>query len=280
LNPDTRRSLLTFLLLSLLATVLIGVGLPRLNLGPGLPLPAFEQGVVSVPVTEAAPVGMPVPAFAGIVLLFLLAAFLILAIVLAARGVRWKALLALVRSVLWKVALVAAILMLIVLLLPKSAPPSPVEEPLPPPKPLATAPLGAPPAALIWIVGICFVAGLAVLAVRLAVTRERVVAVGWQGEAEKARQALLAGEDMGEVIVRCYQRMSEALIEERQIEREPFMTTGEFETVLTAKGVPCGPVHQLTQLFDSVRYGRLPPQPGDEQRALQCLEAIVQHNRS
>ncbi|HUX20955.1 MAG TPA: DUF4129 domain-containing protein, partial [Spirochaetia bacterium] len=78
---------------------------------------------------------------------------------------------------------------------------------------------------------------------------------------------------------RCYQRMGNALRRERQIEREAFMTAGEFEALLGAEGVPLGPVHELTRLFEAARYGDLRPTEGDERRAIEALGAIVDHCR-
>jgi hypothetical protein len=72
--------------------------------------------------------------------------------------------------------------------------------------------------------------------------------------------------------------MSLALQQEQKIEREAFMTTGEFERLLTARGVPGDPVHQLTQLFEAVRYGRWQPNSIDERRALHCLDAILEYS--
>jgi hypothetical protein len=44
------------------------------------------------------------------------------------------------------------------------------------------------------------------------------------------------------------------------------MTTGEFENLLETAGLPHDPIHQLTQLFDAVRYGNWKPNPADEQK--------------
>jgi hypothetical protein len=98
-------------------------------------------------------------------------------------------------------------------------------------------------------------------------------------EAEKARQALITGVDLKDVILHCYQQMSLAMKQEQGIEREDFMTTGEFETVLEAVGIPHEPIHQLTRLFEAVRYGNWQPNAVDEQKAIQCLEAIIVHSR-
>jgi hypothetical protein len=58
------------------------------------------------------------------------------------------------------------------------------------------------------------------------------------------------------------------------------MTTGEFENVLETAGIPHDPIHQLTRLFEAVRYGNWQPNLADEQTALQCLEAIMLSSRT
>jgi hypothetical protein len=73
--------------------------------------------------------------------------------------------------------------------------------------------------------------------------------------------------------------MSLALAQEQRIERKDFMTTREFEHLLETAGVPYDPIHQLTQLFEAVRYGNWQPNPVDEQKAIQCLQAIMLYCR-
>jgi hypothetical protein len=58
------------------------------------------------------------------------------------------------------------------------------------------------------------------------------------------------------------------------------MTTGDFETLLKDAGIPHEPIHQLTGLFDAVRYGNWQPNSVDEQKAIQCMEAIMVHSRN
>ncbi|MFT3894435.1 MAG: DUF4129 domain-containing protein [Anaerolineales bacterium] len=99
-------------------------------------------------------------------------------------------------------------------------------------------------------------------------------------EAEKARQAIMTGMDFKDVIITCYRQMSMALKQEQGIERKEFMTTGEFEHLLQSAGVPYEPIHQLTQLFDAVRYGNWQPNATDEQVALRSFESIMEYSRS
>jgi hypothetical protein len=98
-------------------------------------------------------------------------------------------------------------------------------------------------------------------------------------EAENALQSLRTGQDLKNVIVKCYRQMSLALEKEQGIERKDSMTTREFENLLETAGVPHDPIHQLTQLFEAVRYGHWQPNPIDERKAIHCLEAIILFSR-
>jgi hypothetical protein len=48
---------------------------------------------------------------------------------------------------------------------------------------------------------------------------------------------------------------------------------------LEAAGLPHDPIHQLTQLFEAVRYGNWQPHLLDEQKAINCLEDIMFYSR-
>jgi hypothetical protein len=99
-------------------------------------------------------------------------------------------------------------------------------------------------------------------------------------EAEEAIQSLYAGKDLRETIIRCYRDMSLVLDQERGIKRDSAMTTHEFETLLRDKALPGAAIHELTHLFEEVRYGNNPPNDGDESRAISSLSAIVDALRS
>ena len=53
------------------------------------------------------------------------------------------------------------------------------------------------------------------------------------------------------------------------------MTPHEFERILQERGLPRGPVHDLTQLFEQVRYGGYNPGRQEERVAVSSLSAIV-----
>jgi hypothetical protein len=88
----------------------------------------------------------------------------------------------------------------------------------------------------------------------------------------------MAGSDLKDVIIKCYQQMSLALESERGLEREVYMTTTEFEKLLETAGIPYEPIHQLTQLFEAVRYGNWQPNHVDEQEAIRCLKTIMSYS--
>lgn len=98
-------------------------------------------------------------------------------------------------------------------------------------------------------------------------------------EAQQALDSIRAGDDVRDVIIRCYLAMSEVLEKERRISRQSFMTPREFEHVLAEKGLPRAPVRQLTGLFEKVRYGGEKPARREEDLAVLSLSEIVQHCR-
>ena len=96
-----------------------------------------------------------------------------------------------------------------------------------------------------------------------------------QNEAQAALDEIEAGGDLRDVIMRAYLQMIQALKKLRNIHRDQHMTPHEFESYLAARGLPREPVHQLTQLFEQVRYGGITPGRADERAAVASLSAIV-----
>ncbi len=94
-------------------------------------------------------------------------------------------------------------------------------------------------------------------------------------EAKVALDTLQAGEDLRDVIQRCYFQMARILREQRGIQRKQAMTPREFEQSLIGLGFPGEPIRQLTQLFEAVRYGAKELGEKSELKAISCLDAIV-----
>lgn len=78
-----------------------------------------------------------------------------------------------------------------------------------------------------------------------------------------------------DIIIRCYAEMSLALQTEKGIQRAKEMTTLEFEQVLIKGGFPARPVHDLTRLFEQVRYGHRELGEMEKQKAVESLGAII-----
>lgn len=276
----TKRKILILLGTAILITMILSANLPRLEFQPGMPFPRLQQGqLVAMPVEEDQYISISARKF----ILVLIALILTVATLYSAyrlfRGADWKLISDFLRYVLIISASIGCIVFLI-MLIPGSTGSTPVEVPIPTSKPEATSPPGSAPPALIWLVGI----GLLVISV-LAVMwmfppARRASSIDLVGlEAERARWALQTGMNLKDVIIHCYLQMSLALKQERGIEREDFMTTGEFERLLVSAGIPHDPIHQLTRLFDAVRYGHWQPNAADEQTAIRCLEAIMVYSR-
>lgn len=94
-------------------------------------------------------------------------------------------------------------------------------------------------------------------------------------QAQAALDALYAGEDVRDVVLRCYFEMTRVLDENQGLRRAETMTPREFAARLTAWGLPAEPVHTLTRLFEEARYGSRLTDDTAVQRAITSLERIV-----
>jgi predicted permease len=95
------------------------------------------------------------------------------------------------------------------------------------------------------------------------------------GEVQTALDDLQSGGDLRNVIIRCYNDMVTALREMRGVHRNSALTPREFEDILHSMGFPMEPVHQLTRLFETVRYGHKSVTRREELIAQDSLMAIL-----
>ncbi|MFP4345212.1 MAG: DUF4129 domain-containing protein [Anaerolineales bacterium] len=95
-------------------------------------------------------------------------------------------------------------------------------------------------------------------------------------EAATAVAELRAGADVRDTVTRCYVRMMEEVERAKGLRRERTLTAREFEAYLESRGLPAGPVRDLTRLFEQVRYGFTSPGEEQAQRAIDSLTAIVE----
>lgn len=277
---DLKRKTLTFLLMAVILTALIASALPQLELKPGISLPTPEVGAGTVPQNQVTTASVSINTYFKAVFEIVLVLVIAYVSYKLLKGVAWKEILAPTLFIAMLIALVLIVLFFMAGVQIKSEAFAP--EILPSDLNIPSQPLGPLPPGLIWFVWI----GLAVLVILLGIWLIRRTpkyihpSDPLQLEAERALQALRTGAHLNNVIVRCYMQMSQALQEEQEIELEQAMTAREFELLLEAKGIPYAPVHQLTQLFEAARYGFRQPGPDDEQKAFECLNAIVQFCRT
>ena len=281
MTGNIKRKILGLLGLIILITMMIAASLSQLELQPGIPPPVLQNGqVVAAPIDEHQFLAVSVNKFILILIALLFVGTMLYSMYKLLRGADRKSILNVLRSVLM-VSVALSFLIFLIMLLPASGDaPTEIPVPTPAPKPVVTAPLGSVPPLLLWLVGIGLLAVSVWVGVWIFMSSRQpspIDVVGW--EAEKAWRALKTGLDLKDVIMKCYLQMSLALKKDQGIEREDFMTTGEFENLLEASGVPHEPIHQLTRLFNAVRYGNWQPNPVDEQNAIQCLEAIMVYSR-
>jgi hypothetical protein len=281
MTGNTRRK--TFLLLGvvMLITMMMAANLPQLEFQPGMPLPRLESGqVVAAPIEEEPAVSISAPTFILVFIGLILTVATLYSMVQLFRAGDWKFISDVLRPLVI-ISVVVGGLVFLFTLFPGSDSYTPMVLPVSTPRPVVTSPLGSAPPSLLWPVGIAlFVISVLVL-VWIFTSSRQASAMDLVGlEAEKARQALKTGMHLKDVIIHCYVQMSLALKQEQGIERKDFMTTGEFENLLETVGVPHEAIHQLTRLFDAVRYGNWQPNPVDEQMAIQCLEAIMLYSRA
>lgn len=280
MTGSTKQRILILVGLVILVTTVIATSLSQLQLQPGMPIPRIQGDNVMAPPVAREPIAIvPVNKFAVIFFGLIFAGSMLYVIYKLVRGTNWQELLVFIRTAI-VVSMVIGSIIFIIFLMPKSDSSAVTEIPLPTPQPLPTSPLGSAPPSLLWLVGIGLLIASILVGIWIATSFRQARPLDLvELEAEKAWQALKTGRDLKDVIITCYRQMSLALEKEKGIERKNFMTTVEFEALLEGMGIPHAPIHQLTDLFNAVRYGNWQPNPVDEQSAIQCLEAIMMYSR-
>jgi hypothetical protein len=86
---------------------------------------------------------------------------------------------------------------------------------------------------------------------------------------------LSSGKDWGDVIIRSYAQMSEAVSSRRGLARPAAMTPREFSQRLEHAGLPVEAVRGLTRLFESARYGARRSSQTEVNEAVACLNTIL-----
>lgn len=147
---------------------------------------------------------------------------------------------------------------------------------------------GAVPDWLVFVASFALAALIATLVIVLVwalVRRRRQAKPGIALEqlaqqAEEAADAIEAGGDLRDTVIRCYLEMNRVVREARGILRQQAMTPREFEEQLERAGLPREQVRDLTRLFEDVRYGSKALGEWEGRRAIACLSTIADACRS
>ncbi|HVN52684.1 MAG TPA: DUF4129 domain-containing protein [Anaerolineaceae bacterium] len=285
---NDRRHLLPLLFFTLLlaATFLLAAGLDQLRLGPGTP---FSLAIQSRSPAPGEPAHLTTAA-----LLNLIRGLIILGIVLLPIYITIHLLTPQGRKKLLKEIVFLTLLLIAINNLPNNqeqAVPGGPTEGGPPTFPAVPA---AGPLAIYTAQTPPWANYLLIVAIASLITLGFVLWVRWRSrrrsfeiddrptslekillQAETALTALRSGEDFRNAVLRCYAEMARILSEERQLTRDRAMTPLEFEAFLIAEGLPEPPIHELTRLFEAVRYGANPPGKDEEQLAVRSLSEII-----
>jgi len=281
MTKKTKGISLLFLAGALIAVIFLAMSLSNLELRSGTRFPSEgnAEDAIQAPAFFPSVKSYSSPVLQGILALIFLVVIIYVSI---------RIIVLLGRKEVFQVALAIMILFALVYLisLPVFAPPAPsqggdfdLKTPLPINYPVV--PLGEPPQGLIWFVIIGVVVGVSFPFINMAKDQlkqnkadEKILE-----EAEHAINALHSGEELRNVILRCYMQMTHALYEEQGIERNHTMTVREFEDLLALRGFPNAPVKQITALFEKVRYGEELMSKEDEGIAVESLNEIVRFCR-
>jgi hypothetical protein len=275
----TKRYLLTYLICCILVILLIQSSLSLLEFKEGQPFPGSETHLTQADPVETSSANLPVSSlfFQGgfSVLFFIFSTYLI--ILFARKAPKRKILLTLIGII----CILGIVFLLSMINLPRgyiAANPQGggfTSAPLT----YQTEPLDTPPLAWQWWValGMILISCLFALLWINRQTKQIPEIDRLAVAAEESVRAILMGDDLKSVILYSYHQMVAALREEQGIERDQAMTVREFEELLIKRGIPFEPVHQLSALFETVRYGNTLPSRHDKQRCLESLRHIIQH---
>jgi hypothetical protein len=281
MNSASKRKALAFLAGTLILTVLLAMALPRVEFQPGLPLPAWSEATPEPEDGQKPEVNVLPETFWKALVALIVAAVVLYNAYLFLRRPAWG-LKDILRSILFFTLLLGVLAAILFAVLSRAQPSSEIgfEAPpatlAPPGPPLESASPG-----LLLAVGVILAAAMVGLGAWILLRPERRTGADRLIlPAELALQALRQGVDLRNVILRCYWDMEQVLKEEQGIEKERGMTVREFENFLTERGWPPAPVHQLTRLFETVRYSQGETSADEERLAAAALTDIAGFSRT
>lgn len=274
MSDQTRQRINILLIAIIIGLILLAAGFPGMELKPGRTISVADVGE-----SQSLSNGIPAaPEFRQLIKFPLAILFVVIALLIFfyfLRRVQIKNLLLLFGGL---VVLIYLLYLIDQIKLPSTSTPIVTTQDvgIPSATPVAGSPIGSPPENLFTfvIIGLCLVALTAFVWLFFRTTRQANKRNTLAEEAGQAVKAIQNGEYLGSVIIRCYFQMEKTLIEEEGIQRSQSLTPREFERLLIAKGLSISQIHELTRLFEQVRYGNKTLGPEDEQTAINCLTGI------
>jgi len=276
MKKRTRPAILFYLALVTIGLILISASLPELQFKQGIPIPGAEPSpAITEGETESATSSVDADSVWQTPLALAFVVILVILIFSLVKKVNVKKSLGLAGGLLG-IVLAAILLNQIKFTSQPGAQPTSVDLTVSPSLSYNSAPIGEPPEQLFTVITILLSLGIVLLVLWLSYqtirrTQKRdPIAI----EAAAALKAIEAGDSLSNVVLRCYMQMERVASEEQGIEREGSATPREFQTLLAAKGIPLSSIHQLTFLFERVRYGAKELDLDDERVAVECLSEI------
>jgi len=274
MTQGTKRVALLFLVATLLSVILLSSSLSNLQLQAGTLFPgAGPQGAAQPAISLEIKTYSTTILQGGLDLILLLLVVYVSIRLIALIPVKWIVRLTLTLVIL----LIVVIVLSLINFSPTGTSQEMVEIATLPSHANAISPPGRPPQEFTWFVAIGFAlaTGLIMIQIFRQQARRSHSDDPLLQEAKNAIRALESGKDFSDVIIRCYLQMMDALRKEHGIERGADTTAHEFEDWLEWKGFPRLPVHQLTSLFEKVRYAGQQVSKDEEKLALESLREII-----
>ena len=283
-NNGNKKYALLYLIVALLGLIVFALSSSDLHLQPGQAIPlntTSSQEVNQSQITDPQPTGITLPTLILPVLLLISA---ILFLVLISSLIRMQGIKKIMKLGLYLA--IPIILLLVLNKLPSSSQFSTSENAIEtvqnPINSYEYAPLGDPPQSFSTIISIALLIIFTAVII-WALRKRKMEKEGGNpiaDEIQTALNALTVGENLENVIINCYMHMSSIIIEKQGIERESYLTPREFESLLNSIGIPLPPIHQLTALFEKVRYGNKGISDQDEKNAVACLSELKEYFHS
>jgi hypothetical protein len=211
---NVKRRAILYLGLAVLLTILIAASLGRARFYPGLPMPVTDGQSVAVALPELPEIKLQVNTFFFVFFSIFLAALIIVTFYRLMHGTSWKRLALDFLLYTLGASVAFGALALFIAALPRSTGVAQLPAQLPA---RVTAPLGQMPPFVLWLAGFVLLAGAVALGGGFILARRRPgrKLSLLEAEAHRARQALLDGQEVKDVILNCYRQMCLALQQER-----------------------------------------------------------------